>query len=79
MKTIFRALLACLLWISTVAAQTPFYEGKTVRIIVGFSPGGSYDLWPALWLITGVNSFLEARTSWCRTLLGRDRSGVLWQ
>ena len=54
MKTIFRALLACLLWISNVAAQTPFYEGKTVRIIVGFSPGGTYDLWPALWPITGV-------------------------
>jgi tripartite-type tricarboxylate transporter receptor subunit TctC len=26
-------------------SQTPFYQGKTVRIIVGFSPGGSYDLW----------------------------------
>lgn len=24
-------------------AQTPFYEGKTIRIIVGFSPGGGYD------------------------------------
>jgi len=29
-------------------AQTPFYEGKTVRILVGFSPGGSYDLWARL-------------------------------
>jgi tripartite-type tricarboxylate transporter receptor subunit TctC len=29
-------------------AQTPFYEGKTVRIIVGFSPGGTYDLWARL-------------------------------
>jgi tripartite-type tricarboxylate transporter receptor subunit TctC len=24
-------------------AQTNFYEGKTIRIIVGFSPGGGYD------------------------------------
>jgi tripartite-type tricarboxylate transporter receptor subunit TctC len=24
-------------------AQTHFYEGKTIRIIVGFSPGGGYD------------------------------------
>jgi len=29
-------------------AQTPFYEGKTVRIIVGFSPGGTYDVWGRL-------------------------------
>jgi tripartite-type tricarboxylate transporter receptor subunit TctC len=48
MKTIFPALLACLLWISTLAAQTPFYEGKTVRIIVGFSAGGAYDVWARL-------------------------------
>ena len=25
------------------AAQSDFYEGKTIRIIVGFSPGGGYD------------------------------------
>ena len=25
------------------AAQTDFYQGKTIRIIVGFSPGGGYD------------------------------------
>jgi tripartite-type tricarboxylate transporter receptor subunit TctC len=24
-------------------AQANFYEGKTIRIIVGFSPGGGYD------------------------------------
>jgi tripartite-type tricarboxylate transporter receptor subunit TctC len=27
----------------TVSGQEPFYNGKTVRIIVGFSPGGGYD------------------------------------
>ena len=26
-------------------AQEPFYKGKTIRIIVGLSPGGGYDLW----------------------------------
>jgi tripartite-type tricarboxylate transporter receptor subunit TctC len=25
------------------SAQAPFYEGKTIRIIVGYSPGGGYD------------------------------------
>ena len=29
-------------------AQTPFYEGKTVRIVVGFSPGAAYDAWARL-------------------------------
>lgn len=30
-------------------AQTaPFYQGKTIRIIVGFSPGGFYDRWARL-------------------------------
>src|SRR5918997_799852 len=25
------------------SAQNNFYEGKTIRVIVGFSPGGGYD------------------------------------
>jgi tripartite-type tricarboxylate transporter receptor subunit TctC len=29
--------------VSATPAQSNFYEGKTVRIIVGFSPGGGYD------------------------------------
>jgi tripartite-type tricarboxylate transporter receptor subunit TctC len=33
----------------TVIAQSePFYQGKTVRIIVGFTPGGFYDRWARL-------------------------------
>jgi len=31
-----------------VAAQEPFYKGKTVRIIVGFSAGGGYDTYSRL-------------------------------
>jgi len=31
-----------------VAAQEPFYKGRTVRIIVGFSPGGGYDTYSRL-------------------------------
>lgn len=26
-------------------AQASFFEGKTIRLLVGFTPGGSYDLW----------------------------------
>ena len=26
-----------------VQAQSDFYQGKTIRIIVGYSPGGGYD------------------------------------
>ena len=48
MKRFFWTLLACLLSTSNVAAQTPFYEGKTARIVVGFSPGGAYDVWARL-------------------------------
>ena len=29
-------------------AQEPFYQGKTIRVIVGSSAGGGYDLWPRL-------------------------------
>jgi tripartite-type tricarboxylate transporter receptor subunit TctC len=48
MKIIFSALLVCLLWTSHLSAQTPFYEGKTIRIVVGFSPGAAYDVWARL-------------------------------
>jgi len=30
------------------SAQTPFYQGKTIRIIVGSTTGGGYDLWARL-------------------------------
>ena len=26
-------------------AQTPFYQGKTIRLVIGTSGGGGYDLW----------------------------------
>jgi len=48
MISIFLTLLACLAWSSNLLAQTSFFEGKTVRILVGFSPGGAYDLWARL-------------------------------
>jgi tripartite-type tricarboxylate transporter receptor subunit TctC len=32
----------------TAHAQAPFYQGKTVRVIVGTPPGNLYDLWARL-------------------------------
>lgn len=34
--------------LSPVYGQEPFYKGKTVRIVVGFTPGGFYDRWARL-------------------------------
>lgn len=48
MKILFLALSACLLWKSDLLAQTPFYEGKTVSIRVGFTAGGAFDVWARL-------------------------------
>jgi len=45
MNRIFLALLALLLWSSNLNAQTPFYEGKTIRIVAGSLPGGPFDTW----------------------------------
>jgi tripartite-type tricarboxylate transporter receptor subunit TctC len=40
-------LLLCVAVLSTTTAgaQEPFFKGKTVRIIVGFSPGGAFDVY----------------------------------
>jgi hypothetical protein len=35
--------LSCLLWAVSAQAQAPFYQGKTIRIIVGTPPGNLYD------------------------------------
>ena len=35
---------------STSYAQTPYYQGKQIRLIIGSSPGGGYDLWPRMML-----------------------------
>ena len=49
MKKIISPLLCLLLWgMSPAQAQTPFYQGKTIRVIVGTPPGNLYDLWARL-------------------------------
>ena len=41
-------LLLLLLSSPTVLAQSPFYEGKTIRIIVGYPAGTTHDTWARL-------------------------------
>jgi tripartite-type tricarboxylate transporter receptor subunit TctC len=41
-------LLSFLGWVSSAAAQTPFYQGKTITIIVAAKAGDVYDLYPRL-------------------------------
>jgi tripartite-type tricarboxylate transporter receptor subunit TctC len=48
MKFFWLAVLACLLWRSDAVAQSPFYQGQTVTIRVGFTAGGAFDVWARL-------------------------------
>ena len=45
MKSFTLVLWFFLTSISNLQAQTPFYQGKTVRIVVGNLAGDAYDLW----------------------------------
>ena len=39
-------LLFC--WAASLSAQTPFFQGKTIRIVTGYAAGDVNDLWPRL-------------------------------
>lgn len=41
-------LLAFLVGAVEVAAQTPYFQGKTIRIVVGYPAGSAHDLWARL-------------------------------
>jgi tripartite-type tricarboxylate transporter receptor subunit TctC len=45
MKKFALALVLLLTSGADLQAQTPFYQGKTIRIVVGNLPGDAYDLW----------------------------------
>ena len=47
MKLSFLAVIV-LLAVSAAQAQTPFYQGKTIRIVTGYPAGDVNDLWPRL-------------------------------
>ena len=48
MIRILVALVGVVFWISGAAAQAPFYQGKTISILVGTKAGDVYDLYPRL-------------------------------
>jgi tripartite-type tricarboxylate transporter receptor subunit TctC len=45
---LFLVFLLVVGWHSNLAAQTPFYQGKTINIAVGTKAGDVYDLYPRL-------------------------------
>jgi tripartite-type tricarboxylate transporter receptor subunit TctC len=45
MKTAFFTLAFSILLTSTTFSQAPFYQGKTIKVVIGYSPGGTNDLW----------------------------------
>jgi tripartite-type tricarboxylate transporter receptor subunit TctC len=49
-KLFTAALIALFAFVASSAAQTggDFYKGKTIRLVVGFSPGGGYDAYTRL-------------------------------
>ena len=48
MKRIGCGLLGLLLWACEAGAQTPYYQGKTIKILVGYPAGSSHDQWARL-------------------------------
>lgn len=48
MKKTWLLILCSLLWLPSASAQAPFYQGKTIRVIIGTPPGNLYDLWARL-------------------------------
>jgi len=48
MKHFALALSLYLALTTDAAAQTPFYQNKTIRIVVGNLAGDAYDLWARL-------------------------------
>jgi tripartite-type tricarboxylate transporter receptor subunit TctC len=48
MKNLGFALIAVILWTTNLFAQSPYYQGKTIRLIVGSTAGSTYDAYMRL-------------------------------
>jgi tripartite-type tricarboxylate transporter receptor subunit TctC len=45
MRTILCAMFLLSVWSTGVHAQADFYKGKTIRLMIGYTAGGTNDLW----------------------------------
>ena len=45
MRRMFLALWLLSMWSTNLHAQADFYKGKTIRVVIGYSAGGTNDLW----------------------------------
>ncbi len=48
MKKALLSLLFCLMSVGSVNAQAPYFQAKTITIIVGYQAGDGYDIWARL-------------------------------
>ena len=48
MRTPILLLALSLAWAARAPAQTPYYQGKQIKVVVGFTTGGFYDRWARL-------------------------------
>ena len=48
MKKVVLTFVFVLFWVVGVQAQAPFYQGKTITIVVGYLSGDGYDIWARL-------------------------------
>jgi tripartite-type tricarboxylate transporter receptor subunit TctC len=48
MKAIGFGFLLVFLWSADLGAQTSYYQGKTIRVVVGYPSGSAHDLWARL-------------------------------
>jgi len=48
MKKLSLAIILFLFWTAALQAQTPYYQGKTIRIVTGYAAGDVNDAWPRL-------------------------------
>lgn len=48
MKRLFIVLAVLVSWHAGALAQTPYFQGKTIRFVVGYPAGSTHDLWARL-------------------------------
>jgi len=48
MRKLYLSLTIILAWFVDAHAQAPFYQGKTITVIVGYLAGDGYDIWARL-------------------------------